>query len=1103
MASSIRHKIPCPQCQTGIDVNIVLAIDLTIDLDLIEHFFQGDINAINCQACHFQRLLDIPLIVHNPVNNQSLFFIDDGFYGDNKLEDTHSLMKDVMRVCFPECDAEQLADVLITRSVQQLVEHLIEVRQSQSEVNPKMLPYFNSPAVHVTIDGAPILQTLSSPIKNREDFPQRIQLAYLALLTLVREVDHRTWAMIQLKLGDHLQQNPYGGRAQNIEQAINHYEKALTIFTPDTFPQEWAMVQNNAAVACRNRILGDKAANLDQSIEHYERALAVYTRQHFPKQWATTLNNLAIAYRCRINGKLSDNLEQSIQYYQAALEVYTQQTFPEQWAMVQNNLALSFSDRIRGDRTDNLEQAIYHFGLALEVYTQAQTPEHWATTQNNLATTYLIRIEGNQKNNIEQAIHHCQLALQVYDRHTYPQDWAMVQNNLGNAYRYAGNFEQAIAHYHLALEIRTLKHWPLDWAITQNNLAIAYRNNPAGNLSDNIENAIKHYQLLLEVRTQERYPLDWALTQNNLAYAYRHRLVGDHTENIAEAIKYFELALQVRTIEDLPALHQRTARNLGDVHFEEGHWAESVFSYQKAIEAEKILLATAYTEPGRRTEVGETSALYARISYALLKLNRFGEALELLEQGKTRLMAQALALTEIDISKLSSQQYERLVVLRTRRRELENEFSNLSEQMSSPRYQTLRKELQQSYMALLDLIEILRKESPDFMPVTLTAPEILTLIPPQGVLVAPVITSMGSAVFVIPGNTEVVSADHVLWIDDFGEPQLRKILQGSGERSTQDGWLEGYLNRHDNWPGWLDSIENNLAALRTALIEPLLERFATLGIETGVPLIFLPQSGLGVLPVHALLLESFPVSYAPSAYTLHVSQRRMEQSQRQGQNLLVVVNPTGDLAFASAEGDGIAALFDPEQVTRLDDSAATLDAVSNHLQPATCQLLHFSSHGFYDWNEAMQSGLVLIDGPLTLSRLISQADLNVLRLATLSACETGITDINQSPDEFLGLPAGLMQAGAAAVVSTLWAVNDLSTMLLMERFYRHYLRDELGLPEALRCAQLWLRDVTARELAARYPRGSTNYRRFSRDFKPEDRPFEHPYYWAAFTFNGV
>jgi len=163
------------------------------------------------------------------------------------------------------------------------------------------------------------------------------------------------------------------------------------------------------------------------------------------------------------------------------------------------------------------------------------------------------------------------------------------------------------------------------------------------------------------------------------------------------------------------------------------------------------------------------------------------------------------------------------------------------------------------------------------------------------------------------------------------------------------------------------------------------------------------------------------------------------------------------------------------------------------------------------------SGLVLADGiPLTLADIITDLDLSNLRLVTLSACETGFTETNQSPDEYLGLPSGFIHAGAPAVVSTLWAVNDLSTMLLMEQFYAHYLS---GSPtaQALRQAQLWLRSITAGELAARfvverkkpsserimtYEQASIAWRRFVA-MNTNEHPFSHPYYWAAFTFSGA
>jgi CHAT domain-containing protein len=97
----------------------------------------------------------------------------------------------------------------------------------------------------------------------------------------------------------------------------------------------------------------------------------------------------------------------------------------------------------------------------------------------------------------------------------------------------------------------------------------------------------------------------------------------------------------------------------------------------------------------------------------------------------------------------------------------------------------------------------------------------------------------------------------------------------------------------------------------------------------------------------------------------------------------------------------------------------------------------------------------------------------------LSACETGIVDVNRSPDEYVGLPAGFMQAGAPAVISSLWTVDDHSTALLMERFYRNHREKKMSFPAALREAQLWLRD------------------------EAEGGRYAHPYYWAAFTFTGA
>jgi CHAT domain-containing protein len=95
-------------------------------------------------------------------------------------------------------------------------------------------------------------------------------------------------------------------------------------------------------------------------------------------------------------------------------------------------------------------------------------------------------------------------------------------------------------------------------------------------------------------------------------------------------------------------------------------------------------------------------------------------------------------------------------------------------------------------------------------------------------------------------------------------------------------------------------------------------------------------------------------------------------------------------------------------------------------------------------------------------------------LVVLSACRTALG--KEIPGEGLvGLTHGFLVAGAGRVLVSLWNVNDLATAELMERFYRHHLRDGMRAAEALRAAQL--------------------------SMLREER-WSAPYYWAGFTLQG-
>ncbi len=77
-------------------------------------------------------------------------------------------------------------------------------------------------------------------------------------------------------------------------------------------------------------------------------------------------------------------------------------------------------------------------------------------------------------------------------------------------------------------------------------------------------------------------------------------------------------------------------------------------------------------------------------------------------------------------------------------------------------------------------------------------------------------------------------------------------------------------------------------------------------------------------------------------------------------------------------------------------------------------------------------------------------DISSARLVTLSACETGITNIVKgSADEFVGLPAGFMLAVFPCLVSNLCSVPDIFTAILMELFYSNHIVGEMDIPLAL------------------------------------------------------
>lgn len=88
---------------------------------------------------------------------------------------------------------------------------------------------------------------------------------------------------------------------------------------------------------------------------------------------------------------------------------------------------------------------------------------------------------------------------------------------------------------------------------------------------------------------------------------------------------------------------------------------------------------------------------------------------------------------------------------------------------------------------------------------------------------------------------------------------------------------------------------------------------------------------------------------------------------------------------------------------------------------------------------------------------ISELDLSSCELVVLSACNTASGPKRDGQGAY-SLQRAFHMAGAKAVISSLWKVEDQATERLMVEFYRRYLEENQPASQALWEAQLWLRD---------------------------------------------
>jgi CHAT domain-containing protein len=342
------------------------------------------------------------------------------------------------------------------------------------------------------------------------------------------------------------------------------------------------------------------------------------------------------------------------------------------------------------------------------------------------------------------------------------------------------------------------------------------------------------------------------------------------------------------------------------------------------------------------------------------------------------------------------------------------------------------------------------------------------------------------------------------------------LQRGDPATGKLGGWLEAYSYRRSARENWVRAIDAIGAILHDEIWAPVLAQLAAMGVARGAELLWFPQGGSGVFPMHAAwraidgrrhwLVDDYAIRYAPSLHAL-----RRKPPRGLIAHALVVANPVGDLPFCDLECAWILQGLAGTKVSALSGAQATREAVVGSLPQ--CDIVHFATHAAFNLVNPFDSSITLAMGEaLTLQQMLPLLQDRAPSFVALSACESGMARVTAMPDESLGFPAALLERGARTVLATLWPVDDAATSLLMQRFYREFGRGSATAAGALRQAQAWLRTVTVSEvskllgdLRREAPSvGPVAARLRTRMFALEESQclFAEPYFWAAFTVSG-
>ncbi|MEG3941080.1 CHAT domain-containing protein [Microcoleus sp. S36b_A3] len=808
------------------------------------------------------------------------------------------------------------------------------------------------------------------------------------------------------------------------------------------------------------------------------------------------LENLSIRISNFPRGNRANNIEIAIAGYQIVSN--NREPGKEDWARTQNNLGSSYGKRIRGKKAENIEQEIGFYERALTVYTLEDFPEDWAWTQNNLAAAYTDRINGLRAENLERAIGFCEATLTVYTLEDFPEKWAMIQYNLANAYNKringsrAENLERAIGCYEAALTVYTLEDFPEKWALTHNNLANAYKNRIKGSRPENLERAMGFFEAALTVYTLEDFPLENARTLNNLGWAYLAKLDYINLEKPADtnqkpatlqsAYDTFKTAIigasKLRKLES-----QNENKQKHDLQWDRLYRGMVQVCLDRTSNQEALL----YAEANKARNLAELIAQKQEIPKTLTPIT-FSEITQLLTPNTALI---EWYITDAEIITFVVPYPDVLTVHRNPQHDELTDLVNDYRESYKTSKTNWQKQLATRLQRLADILQI------------------TTILPPSS-----------TRLILIPHWLLHLFPLHALPLTD-GEFLLDKYLEGI--QYSPSCQLLQQITIHPNFDQLL-ALQNPTSDLR----------YTDLEVASIAPKFALSQILPGDEASKTNLLEKY-LEQLENADCAHFSCHGSFNPDDPLKSFLILSGgivgeepPQPPLPRGEQEEEVVKVPVvepgDPPQpplrrgeqevvkVPLLKGDLGGSDLREEEQEVVKVPLLKGDLGGsdldesdrYVEWRDGKTADI---------NKCLTLADILLLqfkhcRLVVLSACETALIDTNNRSD-YIGLPTGFIHAGAMGTLASLWAVNDLSTALIMVKFYE-LLKPGVSIGKALHDTQRWFKSAATSDLLS-WVQESDSFEadrkkpilKELKGYNDDEQPYGDVYHWGAFCAIGL